>query len=222
MKPFKPPVPLVTNSLIGLCIAVQTATAMIGGRFGEALAFNYGLVPARIMAALHGTAEPLSAALTLVTSLILHGGWLHLFFNMIFFAWVGRSVEWAAGRWVLLTLFLTGGIAGGLMQVASNTASPDPVVGASGAIAAVFGAYAVLYARQTVGARRVLGVLIASETLTALWYAAAWIGLQLLTGLVIGDSGAMGLGRIAIWTHIGGFITGLVLVQPWTRRNGPR
>ncbi len=218
MKPFKPPVPIVTNSLIGLCVAVQAATTLVGGRFGQSLAYAWGLVPARIVAALHGTAEPLSAALTLVTSLFLHGGWLHLFFNMIFFAWVGRSVEWAAGRGVMLTLFLIGGIAGGLVQVASNTASPDPVVGASGAIAAVFGAYAVLYARSQVSARRVFGVEISSEALTALWYAAAWIGLQLLTGLVIGNSGAMGLGRIAIWTHIGGFITGLVLIQPWARQ----
>ncbi len=215
MKPFKPPTPVVTNALIGVCVALQAAALVAGPGFGEAVTIGWGLVPARILAMLHGAVPVFPAVLTLVTSLFLHGGWTHLLLNMIFLAWVGRYVEWVIGRGPLLLLFIGGGIAGSLAQVASSPASPDPVVGASGAIAAIFGAYAVLFARSRASGRRILGVDISSEAMTALWYATVWIGLQLLTGLALG--GDSGIGRIAIWAHIGGFLTGLVLIQAWNR-----
>ncbi len=218
MKPFKPPIPIVTNVLVGLCVAVQAAVIVLGPRFGEALVFAWGLIPLRITAVLHGIVPPLPALLTLATSLFLHGGIVHLLLNMVFLAWVGRYVEWVVGRWGMLLLFVGGGIAGGLLQIASDLASPAPVVGASGAIAAIFGAYAVLFGRSRASERRILGIAISSEAMTALWFAAVWIGLQLLTGLALGAGS--GLGHIAIWTHIGGFITGLILVRPWMR--GPR
>ncbi len=218
MKPFKPPSPVATNVLIGLCVAVQAAVMLGGSAFGDELRFNFGLIPARITAALTGRAEPASALMTLVSHVFLHGGWLHLGLNMLFLAWVGRYVEWVTGRWALIGLFLVGGIVGGIAQVASGPLLTVPVVGASGAIAAVFGAYAVLFAQSRVAARQILGITVSGETLTALWYLAAWIGLQLLTALAFND-GHGGL-QVAIWTHIGGFTTGLVAGRLWGR--GPQ
>lgn len=217
MKPFKPPSPLATNTLIGLCVAVQ-AGGWLGGRaFSAAMPFAFGLIPARISAAFAGNADLGPALATFITHIFVHGGLLHLGLNMIFLAWVGRYVEWVTGRTALIAIFLAGGIAGGALQVLSNPASPVPVVGASGAIAAVFGAYAVMFARSRASARLVLGVTVSGETLTALWYAAAWIGLQLLTGLVLNTSDGY---QIAIWTHIGGFVIGLLLGRFWGR--GPQ
>lgn len=213
MKPFRPPSPVATHSLIGLCVAVQAAVTVLGGAFGQALAFRYGLIPARVTAAVQGHGPWEAAALTLVTHQFLHAGWTHLALNMVFLAWVGRYVEWIGGKWGLAMLFLLGGIAGAALQVAAAPMSTVPVVGASGAIAAVFGAYATIFARGTSTARRVLGVNIPGETLNLLWLAAAWIGLQLLTGYVFNTDGA----GIAIWAHIGGFITGLLLGRPLAR-----
>ena len=218
MKPFKPPPAVATNILIGVCIAVQAAMAVGGSGFDAALVQYWGLVPARISALVQGLVPVFPAAATLLTSLFLHGGWVHLALNILFLAWVGRYVEWVVGRGVLVLLFVAGGIAGGLAQVASDAASLTPIVGASGAIAAIFGAYAVLFARSRASGRRVLGIAVSSEAMTALWYAAVWIGLQLLTGLVMNDGG---IGRIAIWTHIGGFVTGLILIRPWSRGPEP-
>jgi membrane associated rhomboid family serine protease len=213
VKPFKPPPPIATNSLLGLCVAVQAAIAIGGAGFGKAVIWNFGLVPARISAALAGQAPLVPSLLTFVTHMLLHSGWLHLGLNLLFFAWVGRYVEWVTGKWSLVALFLAGGIVGGIAQVVASPLGTSPIVGASGAIAAIFGAYAVLFATSRVAPRRILGFTISGETLTSLWYAATWIGLQLLTGLAF--NGGAGMTHIAIWTHIGGFLTGLAAARIW-------
>ncbi|MFZ4688639.1 MAG: rhomboid family intramembrane serine protease [Polymorphobacter sp.] len=213
MKPFKPPSAIATNMLVGLCVAVQAAVTLAGGDFAARLDFSFGLVPARLQAALLGSAEPVSALATLFTYMFLHSGWLHLGLNILFLAWVGRYVEWVTGRWALVGVFIAGGLAGGILQTLVGPASAVPVIGASGAIAAVFGAYAVLFAGSRAAGRRVLGISLSGDTLTSLWYAATWIGLQLLTGFVFNIGG--GGMQIAIWTHIGGFIAGLLMGRVW-------
>ena len=221
MKPFTPPLALVTRVLLALCVAVQVVATIGGNSVTVWMIGNFGLVPARLTHSLGigGAMLPaglVPAPLTLLTAMFLHGGWTHLLLNMLFLAWVGRYVEWVVGRWRFLALYLLGGIAGGLLQVAVDPASLAPVIGASGAIAGVFGAYAVLFARSRAAARKIFGVRISSDALTALWYAAVWIGLQLLTALAF-STGPL---QVAIWTHIGGFVTGLIFAQPFVR--GPR
>ena len=217
MKPFKPPTPLATNSLLGLCIAVQVAMAISNSGFGEAMLFDFGLIPARLSAAMVGNAAVVPSLATLVTHIFLHGGWLHLGLNLLFFGWVGRYVEWVTGRWALVGLFLAGGIIGGIVQVLAEPGGTIPVIGASGAIAAIFGAYAVLFATSRVAPRTLAGLTVSGETLTSLWYAATWIGLQLLTAAAFN----VGPGsHIAIWTHIGGFLTGLMVARLWGK--GPK
>ena len=192
---------------------------MVGGAgFGQAVIFNLGLIPARLTAALIGQVPLLPSFSTLLTHMFLHSGWLHLGLNLLFFAWVGRYVEWVTGRWQLAALFLAGGIVGGAAQVLADPGATVPVVGASGAIAAIFGAYAVLFATSRVAPRRIAGITVSGETLTSLWYAATWIGLQLLTALAF--NAGPGMSRIAIWTHIGGFLTGLMAARIWGK--GPR
>jgi membrane associated rhomboid family serine protease len=214
VKPFRPPSAPATNSVIGLCVLVQIGLIVGGPGFDVAVIGHYGLVPARLGWALSGQDSPLAVLPTLFSHMVLHAGLIHLALNMVFLAWVGRYVEWIAGAPRLLLLFLAGGLIGGVAQVLANPGSTIPVIGASGAIASVFGAYAVMFARSRAAPRRILGITLSGETLTSLWYAASWIGLQLLVGLAF--SGPRGLG-IAIWTHIGGFLTGLLLARRWGR-----
>lgn len=221
MKPFKPPVAVVTRGLIIACVAIELVMLVAGGQVGEYATLKAGLVPGRVTGAVVGLPGSVPAPLTLITSLFLHAGMAHLFFNMVFLAWVGRHVEWVIGRGRFLLLYFASGIAGGLLEVAMAPSSPLPVVGASSAIAGVFGAYAVLFARSRAAGRRVLGINISSEVATATWYAAVWIGLQLMIGVAFNSGpGALGVGGVAIWAHIGGFITGLIFAQPFVR--GPR
>lgn len=197
---------------------MQAAVTIGDAEFGRALVWNFGLIPARITAAIGGQVPLVPSLLTFVTHMLLHSGWLHLGLNLLFFAWVGRYVEWVTGRWALLGLFVAGGIVGGIAQVISGPQVTVPIVGASGAIAAIFGAYAVLFATSRVAPQRILGMTISGETLTSLWYAATWIGLQLLTGLAFNDGA--GMTQIAIWTHIAGFLTGLAAARIWGK--GPQ
>ena len=215
MKPFRPPPPRVTRATIAACVAVQLLLTVGGGALTERVTLAAGLIPARLSGGLTLTGA-LPAPLTLVSSLFIHGGWLQLLLYLTFFAWVGRAFEWAAGSLRLALLYLLGGVAGGLFQVIADPRSVTPVIGASGAVAAVFGAYAVLFSQASASGRRLLGFNVSAELVNALWYAATWIGLQLLVGVAFNQGGV----GIAIWTHIGGFILGLIFAQPLARRRG--
>ncbi len=214
MKPFKPPPAPVTRALIALCTAVQVAVAFGGEAFGTAVIETAGLIPARLSGDIVGGAIP--AVLTLVTSQFVHVGWTHLALNLFFLAWVGRHVEWLFGRWRFAGLYVGGGIIGGLLQCAVDPHSTQVFVGASGAIAAVFGAYAVMFARSRASGRRLFGVAIGSDAANALWLAVVWIGLQLALGSVL-ELGGQGIGA---WAHIGGFLTGMAFAIPFAR--GPQ
>lgn len=214
MQPFQPPKPArATNAIVLICVAVQVVATIAGPTFLVELAVRAGLMPARLTGSLDLAATAVPAPLTLFTSLFVHGGWLHLILNLLFLLIVGRMVEWVIGPTRLLALFAIGGLAGGLLQTLVTPESTLPVIGASGAIAAVFACYATLFARRRANPRRVLGLELSSEFLTALWFAAVWIGLQLLTGVAFGAEGG-----IAIWAHIGGFVAGLIAARPLARR----
>lgn len=214
MKPFRPPTAHVTRAILVVCVAIQAIAFLLGTAFDQSLALNAGLVPARIT----GAVEPLPGALpplvTLVTHQFLHGGVVHLLMNMVFLAFVGKHVEWLLRPARFLALYLAGGIVGGLLQVAMNPSSVVPVVGASGAISAVFATYALLFAQSGEAPARLGRIRISGETVRALRYAALWIGLQLLMAVAFNMPG---MGGVAIWAHIGGFVFGLLFGLPWVR-----
>ena len=215
MQSFQPPKPArATNAIVLACLAIQLIATLAGPTFLVELAVRAGLMPARLTGAVELGATAVPAPLTLVTSLFIHGGWLHLALNLLFLLLVGRMVEWVVGPAKLLLVFALGGLAGGLLQTVVTPDSTLPVIGASGAIAAVFACYATLFAKRRANPRRVLGFTVSSEFLTALWFAAVWIGLQLMTGAAFNGQG----GGIAIWAHIGGFVAGLIVAQPLSRR----
>ncbi len=218
VKPFRPPAARVTRVVVIVCVVVQALELLLGPEAGQRMVLAAGLVPARLTGQVIGIPGSIPAPLTLVTHMFLHGGLVHLAMNMVFLAWAGRQVEWLLGPARLLLLFLVGGIAGGLLQVVAHPASVAPVIGASGAISAVFATYALLFAQSGERPGRFLGLALSGETIRALRYASFWIGLQLLTAVAFNTPGQSG--GIAVWAHVGGFVAGLLFGLPYLRRHG--
>ena len=152
---------------------------------------------------------------TVVTSMFMHGGWFHLLGN-VWFLWIfGNNVEDAMGHVRFVVFYLLCGFAATGLQVATNVDSPIPMVGASGAIGGVMGAYIVLYPRVHVHMLVFLGFIVTTFAVPAVWMLGYWIIVQLLGGL--GSLGRAG-GGVAFWAHIGGFAAGAILVLLFRNR----
>lgn len=144
--------------------------------------------------------------LTPLSATLVHGGYLHLGLNMLMLVYCGSLAERALGWRLLVLLYVIGAYAGAAGQWAQMPGANEPTIGASGAISAFVAAYAMLYSDRPVKA---IGP-IPSRLVRVLWLAAAWIGIQLLTGVATAGSDQ----PIAIGAHIGGFIAGLALTRP--------
>lgn len=204
MKPQEAPV--VTAYALA-CVVVFILLTFTG--FQTDAVIRAGFIPARFGGELivpPGTMVP--AALTPLTSAFLHGGWLHLIFNMIMLLFIGRQLEGPLGGKAMAVLLVIGAYAGALAQWAADPALTIPMIGASGAISALLAVYALIFSRTRTAA---IGP-IPAHWVRALWLAVAWIGLQLLLGFAGG-----GFGAVAIWAHVGGFVAGLLLARPLLR-----
>ena len=144
--------------------------------------------------------------LTPLTATLVHGGFMHLVFNLLMLLFCGRPVETIIGSRQLILLYVLGAYAAAASQYALDPLAPTPMIGASGAISAVLGAYSMLFGRNKV---KVANPALATW-LNALWLIAAWIVLQMIVGMTFETVAT----RIAIAAHIGGFITGLILAKP--------
>ena len=146
---------------------------------------------------------------TILTSMFLHGSWMHIIGNM-WFLWIfGDNVEDAMGHGRFLLFYVLCGLAAALAQMVTNTASPIPMVGASGAIGGVMGAYIILYPRVHVHMLLILGFYVTTIAVPAVLMLGYWIVIQFVGGLA--SAGASG-GGVAFWAHIGGFAAGALLV----------
>ncbi len=146
----------------------------------------------------------------LITSMFLHGSWMHLIGNMWFLWLFGNNVEDSMGRPRFVVFYLACGLTAAVAQVATNPASPIPMVGASGAISGVMGGYLLLYPNVRVFCLVFLGFFVTSIGLPAWLMLIYWLALQFLSGLAaFGGEG----GGVAFWAHVGGFVAGLVLVK---------
>lgn len=199
--------PLVTGYALA-CVILFVLLWITGYQLDAIM--RAGFIPARFGSELvvpPGTVVP--AVLTPLTSAFLHGGWLHLIFNMIMLLYVGRQLEAPLGAKAMAVLLIAGAYAGAFAQYLADPASSMPMIGASGAISALIAVFALIFSRSQTKA---IGP-IPAHWVRALWLAGAWIGLQLLLGL----SGGGDLGAIAIWAHVGGFLAGLLLARPLLR-----
>ncbi len=168
---------------------------------------KYGTVPAYITSGDHG----FSAYLTLVSSMFLHGGFLHIASNMVFLLAFGDNVEDRMGPALYLVFYFLAGIAAGLAQVLAAPSSLVPGIGASGAIAGVLGAYLVLFPRGLVRVFLVIWLFVQIAWVPALLFIGLWFVLQLFSGIGSLGVATQQTGGVAYWAHIGGFISGVVL-----------
>ncbi len=199
--------PVATWFLIGSCIGVFWWQL---GHDQRQVFLSFGMIPA----VLFGSAE-LAPALrvvppwaTLLTSMFLHAGWFHLIGNMVFLWIFGNNVEDALGRGRYLVLYLGSGVAAALCQALSDRAGEVPMVGASGAIAGVLGAYLLLYPWSQVHVFLWIVIFFRIVTVPAWILLGLWFAMQLASGLTRPTGGP----GVAFWAHVGGFVSGLVLV----------
>jgi rhomboid family protein len=164
-------------------------------------------------------AQPQQFLLSAVTCMFLHGGWLHLIGNMWFLLVFGNNIEDRLGPLLYAVFYFVGGIAATMVHWAMDPASAMPMIGASGAIAAVLGGYAVTFPHARIKTLIVLVVFITVVELPAYVFLVFWFGMQLFSGL--GTIGAQMDGGVAFWAHVGGFVVGAVLM-PLFRLIAPR
>jgi membrane associated rhomboid family serine protease len=190
--------PIVNWTLIGLCVAVFIYQVSLPPRALEAFFLQYGVIPAELTAG--------ENYLSVLTSMFLHGGFGHLFGNMVFLYVFGDNIEDAMGHISYLLFYLLCGIAAALTQVFLNPDSTIPMIGASGAISGVMGAYIVLFPRGNVRA-----IVFYAVMLVPAWIMiGVWFALQLFSGF--STLGGPDVGGTAFWAHVGGFVAGTILV----------
>ena len=205
MKPQEAPV--ITGYALA-CVIIFLLLTITGFQY-EAI-IRAGFIPARFGAeVIAPPATMVPFLLTPLTATFLHGGWLHLIFNMVMLLFIGRQLEAPLGGKAMVILLLVGAYAGALAQGLADPQSTIPMIGASGAISALLAVFALIFSRTQTSA---IGP-IPAHWVRAIWLAAAWIGLQ----LAIGFAGGGELGAIAIWAHVGGFLAGLLLARPLLR-----
>jgi membrane associated rhomboid family serine protease len=202
--------PYVTYALIALNVGVWLLQLGFSASGNSWLVPAYGVVPTRLMA------DPAGEAFTVLTSMFLHGGWAHLGGNLLFLFIFGDNVEDAAGHFRYLLFYLASGTVGAVAQVAIDPGSGIPMVGASGAIAGVLGAYMVLYPRAPVTVLNPIPLLWFVFGLFLVFPAwlvvGEWFAWNLLRGL--GSIATAEEGGVAFFAHIGGFLAGILLTHP--------
>ncbi len=202
-------VPVVTRTLVVLNVVAFLFELSLGPHLNE-FVFGYGLVPMRFEYALGGALPWLPTIGTVFTSMFLHGGWIHLLGNL-WYLWIfGDNVEDRLGHARVLLFYLEGGIVAAVVHVLFNLGSRVPTVGASGAIAAVLGAYAVLYPRARVVTLIPIFFFFQIIALPAMLVLGLWFVMQVFTGTLSIGTGASG--GVAWWAHIGGFAFGMLVM----------
>ncbi|HEY5598410.1 MAG TPA: rhomboid family intramembrane serine protease [Kiloniellales bacterium] len=205
--------PLVTIALIVACTLVFLWQVSLPGPRAQGAVYAFGMIPA----VLFGDAElppdlvAVPAAVSLITSMFLHGGWLHLIGNMLYLWIFGNNIEDAMGHGRFIAFYLLCGIAAALTQAVQDPSSTVPMIGASGAIGGVLGGYIVLFPRARILVLVPLGVIFFTWRVPALVVLGIWFALQFLLSTM--STGAPG--GVATWAHVGGFVAGLILIVPF-------
>lgn len=204
--------PWVTWALILICCAVFLAESPLLPLQLQRLVHGLGVIPATLtgQAQLPPELYLLPPAMTLLSYQFLHANLLHLTFNMAFLWVFGDNIEDAMGHWRFLVFFLLCGLLAGLAHVIADPASKVPVIGASGAVSGILGAYLVLHPRAKVLVQLIFFIPFYLRAYLLLVF---WIGFQIYSAT---QGQAEATAGVAWWAHIGGFVAGMALI-PWFR-----
>jgi membrane associated rhomboid family serine protease len=194
----------ITRSATNVITIVTALAWVIAVAIGksEQAALAMGFIPSRIM----GPPVPwpaVPALLTPLTATLVHSGLIHIGFNLLVFLWCGTAVERVLGKTGLIVLYLVGAYAAAAAQWAADPMGAVPMVGASGAISAVIGAFALSFGR----AKRITSSMTLNRWINAIWLMVAWVVLQVMMGWLAGGQGFL----LATPAHVGGFAAGLLL-----------
>lgn len=207
-------VPIVNYLLIAVNIIVFVLM-WLAGSAQEALVYEFAMIPSNFANGI----DPGDIA-DIFTSMFMHGGLAHIAGNMLYLWIFGDNVEDRMGPVMYMAFYLVGGVVASLTHLLTNPASQIPTVGASGAIAAVLGAYLVLYPQSRIMTLIPLGFYMRMTMVPAIIVLGLWFVLQLFSGLM--SMGGPDVGGVAFWAHIGGFVTGLVLAKLLAPARRPR
>jgi len=194
--------PIVNYALIAANVLIFLYELQLSQPGLERLIGTWGLIPTRLFG------DPSDTWITIFSSMFLHGGWFHILSNMWVLFIFGDNIEDRMGQAGYLLFYLLSGIAAGLLQVFIQPTSGQPMVGASGAIAGVLGAYLILFPRARVASLVPILFIFTIMEIPALVFLVFWFVTQLFSGLM-SLNGASG-GGIAWWAHIGGFLFGML------------
>lgn len=208
--------PLVTISLVAACVLVFLWQASLGPQRGEQIVYALGVIPAVLLGQreLPPDLVLVPPTLTTITSMFMHGGWMHLIGNMLYLWIFGDNVEDSMGHVRFLVFYLLCGLAAVFAQALPEPNSTIPMVGASGAISGVLGAYLLLYPHARVLVVIPLGFVLQTARIPAGIVLVLWFGLQLLSNLMT----QAGSGGVAFRAHIGGFVAGMALIPLFKQR----
>jgi len=200
--------PFVTIGLIAVNAAVLVLQ-FISPLGPQRVAFAYGAIPSVLLT--FSSAQPIHPVLTVFTSMFMHGGLLHLATNMLYLWIFGNNIEDKLGHVRFIIFYLLCGVAASYGHAITDPSSRIPMIGASGAVAGVLGAYLYLFPRARIHTLIFFGFFVQVVKLPAIFVIGLWILFQFLNGLI--SKGFAGQGGVAWFAHIGGFIAGLVLIM---------
>jgi membrane associated rhomboid family serine protease len=212
--------PVITLSIIGLCVLVFLWQLSLSPEGGRAAVYALGFIPA----VLSGNAELppqlvwIPSSLTVFTSMFLHGGFLHLAGNMLYLWIFADNVEDSMGHGRFILFYALCGVAAALAQAAPELGSTIPMIGASGAVSGILGAYVLLYPHARILVVVPLIVILYTLRLRAIVVLGIWFAIQLMSSLAAPAVG----GGVAFRAHLGGFIAGVLFIRLFAKRQPAR
>lgn len=207
--------PVVTFLIIGINAYVYLKEFLLGPWGGHRFLMYYGLIPCGLTGACQIVGRAFSPDVTLFTSMFVHAGFFHVAGNMLYLWIFGANVEEAMGKLRFAIFYLLGGLGAAFAQIIVNPVSKVPMVGASGAISGVLGAYLLLFPHARVLTLVPLGLFTQLAEIPAMIVLGFWIVVQILNGLLTFNFEG---GGVAWFAHVGGFVAGMLLVGLFKRR----
>lgn len=210
--------PYVTIAIIVINLSIYFLQFTSAQAQLEQFILNYALIPARFIEQLNVSSLTGILHYPLVTSTFLHGGWFHVIFNMLYLWIFGDNIEDRLGHTRFFFFYILAGIAGNLAHILIHPTSPIPLVGASGAIAGVLGAYIITFPRANITSLIFVFFFVFIRKIPAIYFLLFWFLLQIANGIT--SLGIMG-NTVAWWAHIGGFLSGILFMVLFRKNSSP-
>jgi membrane associated rhomboid family serine protease len=210
-------VPYITILIISLNLLVFIMQ-LLYGEDSRSIVYSYGAIPQNIIG--FQSTQPIPAYLTILTSMFMHGGVFHIAWNMLYFWIFGNNIEESLGHIRFLLFYLFCGIVAALSHILLSPNSNVPMIGASGAVSGMLGAYILLFPMARVRTIVLLGFYITVVRIPALIVIGFWAIIQVVSGLLSHGNAAQG--GIAFFAHVGGFVAGLFTIKLWQPRRSEK